>query len=338
MSTKRKMKVLITGGAGFIGSNLARKYLERGDEVYIVDDLSTGRFENISALLQQYPESLCFKQDTILNDEVMMEMSGTADVIIHLAAAVGVKYIIENPLSSMETNIVGTENVLKWARKFKKKLFIASSSEVYGDQEKAPLSEEDSVVYGPSVKLRWSYAASKLVDEFLALAYFRTFRLQVVICRLFNIIGPNQTGEYGMVVPRFIAQALKNEPLFVHGDGGQSRTFTYIEDAVRAIIDMVDNDRCLGEIINLGGSEEIRILDLAHKIIALTGSSAKIERVPFEQVYGKDFDDMRRRVPSLEKIGRLIGYKPRFSLDAALKRIIAETTLTKDADTDILTP
>ncbi len=316
---------MITGGAGFIGSNLARRYLERGDEVYIVDDLSTGKFENISGLLEQYPGMVYFKKDTILNDEIMMEMTGTVDVMIHLAAAVGVKYIIDNPLSSMETNIVGTENVLKWAKKFKKKIFIASSSEVYGDQEKAPLGEEDSVIYGPSVKLRWSYAASKLVDEFLALAYYRTLHIPVVICRLFNIIGPNQTGEYGMVVPRFIERALKNEPLLVHGDGQQSRTFTYIEDAVRAIIDMVDSDQCTGEIINLGGSEEIKILDLARKIISLTGSSAGIELVPFEKVYGKDFDDMRRRVPCLEKIQRLLGYSPQFDLDAALRKIIEET-------------
>jgi len=217
--------------------------------------------------------------------------------------------------------------VLKWAKKFKKKIFIASSSEVYGDQEKAPLEEEDSVIYGPSVKLRWSYAASKLVDEFLALANHRTLHIPVVICRFFNIIGPNQTGDYGMVVPRFIGQALSHEPLLVHGDGGQSRTFTYIEDAVRAIVEMVDNDQCIGEIINLGGREEIKIRELAQKIIDLTGSRSKIELVPFERVYGKDFDDMRRRVPSLEKIQRLIGYEPRFGLEEALKEIIGNRVI-----------
>lgn len=316
------MKVLITGGAGFIGSNLAKKYLEKGDEVYIIDNLSTGKYENISKLIKDYPQKIYFKQDTILNDEALMEMVGIVDVIIHLAAAVGVKYIIENPLNSMETNIVGTENVLKWAKKFKKKIFLASSSEVYGDQEKAPLSEEDSVIYGPSVKLRWSYAASKLVDEFLGLAYHRTLGIPVVICRLFNIIGANQTGEYGMVVPRFIDSALKNKVIEVHGDGTQTRTFTYIEDAVKAIMNIIDSSDCVGEIINIGGDEEISILSLAERIVHLTKSKSEINLIPYEQVYGKDFDDMKRRVPSLAKIQRLIGYKPRYGLDEALREII----------------
>ena len=316
------MRILITGGAGFIGSNLSRKYLERGDEVYIIDNLTTGRMENIAELIETHQKKLFFNKDSILNDTAMVEMTGTVDVIIHLAAAVGVKYIIDNPLESMEANIIGTENVLKWARKFKKKVFIASSSEVYGDQVKAPLQEEDSVVYGPSSKLRWSYAASKLVDEFLALAYYRTIGLPVIICRFFNIIGPNQTGEYGMVVPRFIDKALRNEPIPVFGDGSQTRTFTYIDDVVNAVTEMVDSEKCVGEIMNLGGEQEISVMALAEKIISLTKSKSKIEMIPYDQVYSKDFDDMRRRVPSIEKISRLIDYSPKYSLDQALVNII----------------
>jgi UDP-glucose 4-epimerase len=243
-------------------------------------------------------------------------------VVVHLAAAVGVKYIINNPLSAMETNIIGTENVLRGAKVFKKKIIIASSSEVYGDQVKAPLVEEDSVIFGPSVKLRWSYAASKLVDEFLALSYYRTLNIPVVICRFFNIIGPNQTGEYGMVVPRFVNQALKNEPLSVYGEGDQSRTFTFIEDAIGAILNMVDKDDCIGEIINIGGTEEIKIVDLAKKIIKISGSLSRIEFIPYKRVYGKDFDDMKRRVPSLKKAGKLLNFKPKYSLDESLKIII----------------
>jgi len=316
------MKLLVTGGAGFIGSNICRKYLERGDEVQIIDNLSTGKFENISDLLEKYPDKLSFEEDSILNDKLVMKLTSLADVVIHMAAAVGVKYIINNPLSAMETNIIGTENVLRGAKVFKKKIFIASSSEVYGDQEKAPLYEEDSVIFGPSVKLRWSYAASKLVDEFLALSYYRTLDIPVVICRFFNIIGPKQTGEYGMVVPRFIDQAVKNEPLLVYGDGNQTRTFTYIEDVLDAIMNMMGNEKCVGQIINIGGTEEIKILDLAKKIIQLSGSSSSIELVPYEKVYGKDFDDMKRRVPSLEKARKLLGFNPKYGLDDSLKIII----------------
>ena len=316
------MKVLITGGAGFIGSNLAKAYLELGDEVYIVDNLSTGSMDNIQPLLDSYPKLLRFTRDSILNDEIMMELTGICDSIVHLAAAVGVKYIIDNPLDAMETNIVGTEYVLKWAKKFRKKIFIASSSEVYGDQTKAPLREEDSVIYGPSVKLRWSYAASKLVDEFLSLANYRTVHLPVVICRFFNVIGPNQTGKYGMVVPRFIEKAKKNEPLPVFGDGSQTRTFTYIDDVVDAVIKMMETPECVGEIMNLGGDEEISIKDLAELIIELSGSSSKVEFIDYKDVYNQDFEDMRRRVPSLEKIRGLIGYNPEYDLKKALNKLI----------------
>ena len=316
------MKILITGGAGFIGSNLAKKYLERGDEVYIIDNLSTGNMENIEGIINSYKEQLYFYEDTILNDEIMMEPFGIADVIIHLAAAVGVKLIMEKPLLSMETNIIGTEHVLKWAKKFKKKVFIASSSEVYGDQTKAPLREEDSVIYGPSIKYRWSYAASKLVDEFLALAYYRTYNIKINICRFFNVIGPNQTGEYGMVVPRFIEKALKNETIPVYGDGSQTRTFTYIDDVVTAVVAIIDNENCVGEVMNIGGEQEISIKELAEKIVDLTRSESTIEFIPYENVYGKNFDDMRRRVPSLEKVNKLINYKPQYNLEKYLIEII----------------
>jgi UDP-glucose 4-epimerase len=296
--------------------------LEKGDTVYVVDNLSTGSYENISDLFEKYPDKLVYENDSILNDNVMKDVTENVDVVVHLAAAVGVKYIIENPLSAMETNILGTENVLKWVNKFKKKIFIASSSEVYGDQEKAPLSEEDSVIYGPSDKLRWSYAASKLVDEFIALAYYRTSNTPVVVGRLFNIIGTNQTGRYGMVVPGLIRQALKNEPLTVYGNGKQTRTFTYVEDTVWAIMKMMENPNCIGRIINIGGLEEISIYDLAKKIIALTNSSSEIKLVPYEKVYSKDFDDMRRRVPSLKKAKELINYQPEYNLEQSLKLII----------------
>jgi len=316
------VKILITGGAGFIGSNLAKKYLEKGDEVYIIDDLSTGSMDNIESLLKEYSGKIIFEKETILHDDILMEMTGIADVVVHLAAAVGVKYIIDNPLSSIETNIIGTENVLKWAKKFRKKVFIASSSEVYGDQDKASLSEEDSVIYGPSTKLRWSYAAAKLVDEFLSLSYHKTYNLPVLICRFFNVIGPNQTGEYGMVVPRFIDQALKDEPITVFGDGTQSRTFTYIDDIVDAIIKMIDSEECIGEIVNLGGEEEITIKALAEKIVVMTNSKSAIELIPYDKVYGKDFDDMKRRAPSIEKAKRLIGFSPKYDLEKALNAII----------------
>lgn len=316
------MKILITGGAGFIGSNLSRKYLERGDDVHIIDNLSTGKLENIADLLEKYPDRISFDEDSILNDKLVMKLTSLVDIVIHLAAAVGVKYIINNPLSAMETNIIGTENVLRGARVFNKKILIASSSEVYGDQEKAPLIEEDSVIFGPSVKLRWSYAASKLVDEFLALSYHRTLHIPVVICRFFNIIGPNQTGEYGMVVPRFVSQAIKNEPLLVYGDGTQTRTFTFIEDVLDAVVKMMESETCIGQIINIGGIEEINILNLAKKIIQLSGSSSSIELIPYEKVYGIDFDDMKRRVPSLDKAARLLQFNPRYGLEQSLKIII----------------
>ena len=319
------MKVLITGGAGFIGSHLAEAYLEKGDEVYIIDDLSTGSLENIEHLQKDNlsQERFFVHVDTILNHETMLELIGICDVVFHLAAAVGVQYILENPMDSIKTNIQGTEKVLELCAKFKKKVLIASSSEVYGKHAHAPLVETDNIVYGPSSKFRWSYAASKLMDEFTALAYFRTQGLKVTVARLFNTIGPRQTGAYGMVVPRFIAQALKNDPLTVYGDGNQTRTFTDVKDVVYAFMEMVENEQSFGEVFNLGGVEEITILDLARKIITLTESRSKIVLVPYEEAFGADFEDMLRRVPSVDKAKRLIGFQPNGQLDSILKRIIS---------------
>ena len=318
------MRVLITGGAGFIGSHLVEAYLERGDEVYIIDDLSTGSLENIESLQKNdhFRNRLFVHIDTILNHETMMELVGTCDTVFHLAAAVGVQYILNNPLESIKTNIQGTEKVLELCAKFKKKVLIASSSEVYGKHTHAPLVETDNIIYGPSSKFRWSYAASKLMDEFTALAYFRTKGLKVTIARLFNTIGARQTGTYGMVVPRLIVQALNNEPLTVYGDGRQTRTFTGVRDVVQEFMGMIEKDESFGQVYNIGGTEEISILDLAKKIIALSGSKSEIVLTPYEEAYEADFEDMMRRVPSVEKVFSLVGFKPDDNLDSILQNII----------------
>ncbi len=319
------MRILITGGAGFIGSHLAQAYLERGEEVYIIDDLSTGSLDNIKRLQEkeEYKRRFFVTIDTILNHEAMVELIGTCDMVFHLAAAVGVRYILENPLSSIKTNIQGTEKVLELCAKFKKRVLVASSSEVYGKHLHAPLAETDNIVYGPSSKFRWSYAASKLMDEFNALAYFRTKRLPVVIARLFNTVGPRQTGAYGMVIPRFVSQALKNEPLTVYGDGTQTRTFTYVKDVVGALMALLESDGATGEVFNVGGTEEITILDLARRIIREAGSESTVELIPYEKAFEKDFEDMQRRVPSIEKISQYIGFCPQTDLTTILKTVIA---------------
>lgn len=318
------MRVLITGGAGFIGSHLAEAYLRQGDEVYIIDDLSTGSLENLKPL-QDDPEfkgRLFTHIDTILNNALMMELVGICDVVFHLAAAVGVRYILENPLKSIKINVEGTEKVLELCAKFKKKVLIASSSEVYGKHLHAPLIETDNIIYGPTSKFRWSYAASKLMDEFTALAYFRTKGLRVIITRLFNTVGPRQTGRYGMVIPRFVSQALQNKPLTVYGDGTQTRTFTYVRDVVGALMGLMANDAAIGEVFNVGGTEEISILDLARRIIRETGSESECELIPYDDAFAKDFEDMQRRVPSIDKIREYIGFEPKTSLDAILKQVI----------------
>lgn len=318
------MRVLITGGAGFIGSHIAEAYLERGDEVYIIDDLSTGSLDNISHLKgnARFQKRIFVHIDSIHNRDIMLELVGTCDVVHHLAAAVGVQYILGHPMESIHTNIQGTEIVLELCNKFKKRVLVASTSEVYGKHLHAPLVESDNIIYGPSSKFRWSYAASKLMDEFMSLAYYRTTGLQVTIVRLFNTVGPRQTGTYGMVIPRFVGQALKNEPITVYGDGTQTRTFTYVKDVVWGLMNLIENEDAFGNVYNVGGLEEVSILDLAKKIVAATNSSSEIRLIPYDEAFGKDFEDMQRRVPSIEKINGLIGFDPKTPLDAILSKVI----------------
>jgi UDP-glucose 4-epimerase len=314
------VKILVTGGAGFIGSYLSEAYLSRGDEVYVIDDLSTGSLANIKHLTRN--PLFHFVNDTILNRDVMLELTGICDVVAHLAAAVGVKLIIDEPLKSIHTNIVGTEIVLELANKFRKKTLLASTSEVYGRNSRVPLAESDIRVYGPTDIARWSYAASKAMDEFLALAYYRTKQLPVIITRFFNTVGPRQTGQYGMVIPRFVGQALRNEPLTVYGEGTQTRSFTYVEDVVRGVIDLIDEPRAVGEIFNIGGSGEISVNELAARVKTLTGSASPIRHIPYDQAYQEGFEDMERRVPDISKVEKLIGYKNTCDLDKILSKVI----------------
>lgn len=318
------MRVLITGGAGFIGSHLTEAHLSKGDEVYIIDDLSTGSLDNIAHLQADEKRSgrLFVTIDTILNDEVMLELTGTCDMVYHMAAAVGVRYILENPLESIRTNIQGTDLVLNMCTKFKKKVLIASTSEVYGKHLHAPLIETDNIIYGPSSKFRWSYAAAKLMDEFTALAHYRQKGLPVVITRLFNTVGPRQTGAYGMVIPRFVKQALNSEPISVYGDGSQTRTFTYVKDVIEALMLLMETPNALGEVFNIGGTEEITMLALAERIKKLAGSSSEIQLIPYEKAFGKDFEDMQRRVPGIDKIHQATGFEPTTDLDQILTRVI----------------
>jgi UDP-glucose 4-epimerase len=257
-----------------------------------------------------------------MNHDLLLELVGTCDVVFHLAAAVGVQYILDHPLESIRTNIQGTEKVLELCNKFKKKVLVASTSEVYGKHTHAPLVESDNIIYGPSVKFRWSYAASKLMDEFSALAYHRTYGLKVIIARLFNTVGPRQTGAYGMVIPRFVEQALKGAPLTVYGDGSQTRTFTYVKDVVGALTALMDCEEAIGEVVNVGGTEEISIAGLANRVIEIVGSQSKLEFIPYDQAFGKDFEDMQRRVPGIEKIRNLIGFEPKISLQEIIKSVI----------------
>jgi UDP-glucose 4-epimerase len=318
------MKVLITGGAGFIGSHLAERYLELGHKVYVIDDLSTGRMENIAHLLSnpQYRDRLYFTRDSIFNQELLLNLVGICDMVIHLAAAVGVQYILDNPLSSLKTNIGGTEAVLGLCHRFQKKVMLASTSEVYGNQTHAPLRETDGCAYGPSTKARWSYAASKLLDEFMALGYHRAEGLPVVIVRFFNTVGPRQTGRYGMVIPRLVGQALRGETLTVYGDGLQSRTFTHVKDVVNAVTLLMDVPSAEGEVVNIGGVEEVSILDLAKRIIAKTGSKSQIQLIPYDVAFSKDFEDMQRRVPSTEKLTSLTGFRTSITLEVILDDVI----------------
>lgn len=314
------MKALITGGAGFIGSHLAEALVARGDEVYIIDNLSTGRIENLHGLLDE--KRVHARWHSILEDGVLQELVDEVEVIFHLAAAVGVRLILDKPVETIETNILGTEKVLQCAAKGRKKVVLASSSEVYGKNDQVPLREEDDGVLGPTSKSRWSYACSKAIDEFLALAYWREKAVPVVILRFFNTVGPRQTGRYGMVVPRFVQQALRVEPITVYGDGHQSRSFTAVDDAVAAMIALTLHPEAPGQVFNVGNGSEVTIHELACRVKALTESASSIVFIPYAKAYQEGFEDLRRRVPDIAKLRRFTGFEPRWDLDATLARVI----------------
>jgi len=314
------MKALVTGGAGFIGSHLAEKLLSAGNSVDVIDDLSTGSMRNIQGCREN--TAFQFVLGSAMDEQLMNMLVDRNDIIFHLAAAVGVNLIVREPVRTIETNIKGTEVVLEIAKKFRRPVVIASSSEVYGKSEKVPFSEDDDCVFGPTTFSRWSYACSKAIDEFLGLAYHRQFDLPVLILRFFNTVGERQTGQYGMVIPRFVRSALRGEPIQVYGDGKQTRCFGYVKDVVDGMIALIDDPESYGHVYNIGSTEEVSIEQLARRVKALTGSSSEIRYVPYEEAYSQAFDDLRRRVPSLEKIKNRIGYTPARSLDDTLKIII----------------
>jgi UDP-glucose 4-epimerase len=311
---------LITGGAGFIGSHLADAYLQRGDEVYAVDDLSTGSIENIQHLKAH--ERFHYTIDSVHNQPVVAELVDQCDVIFHLAAAVGVKLIVESPVRTIETNVRGTEVVLSLANKKKKKVLVASTSEVYGLSNQVPFREDGNLVMGATTKGRWSYACSKAIDEFLALAYWREKKLPTIVVRLFNTVGPRQTGQYGMVIPTFVKQALAGRPITVYGDGQQTRCFGYVGDIVGALVKLMDNPQAVGQVFNIGSNEEVTILELAERVKELTGSESEIVFVPYDEAYEEGFEDMPRRVPDITKVNSLVGFSPEMKLDGILQSVI----------------
>jgi len=315
------MKALITGGAGFIGSHLAEFLLKEGWEVRVIDDLSTGSIENIEHL-KPHPR-FSYVLDTVLNRPLMLELVDRADVVFHLAAAVGVRLIAEQPVRTIETNIKATELVLELCARKGKPVLISSTSEVYGKLDRPKFGEEDDLVLGPTSRSRWCYAASKIIDEFLARAYHRERGLPAVVVRVFNTIGPRQTGQYGMVVPRFVRQALLGEPITVYGDGTQRRSFTWVRDVVNAMVRLVQHPGTYGEVFNIGHTQETSILDLARLVKELTGSPSEIVFVPYEEAYEPGFEDIPRRLPDISKVQRLIGYRPTLDLPEMLERIIA---------------
>jgi UDP-glucose 4-epimerase len=314
------MKALITGGAGFIGSHLAERLLQCGHEVGVIDNLSTGSIENISHLKSD--SRFSYVIDTIDNESLLAEWIDGSDVVFHLAAAVGVKLIVERPVHTIETNVHGTEVVLKHANKKKKLVVIASTSEVYGKSTDIPFREGAELVLGATVKHRWAYACSKALDEFLALAYWKERKLPVVIVRLFNTVGPRQTGQYGMVLPTFVRQALGGQPITVFGDGRQSRSFTYVGDVVDALIALAIEPRAVGEVFNIGNNSEVTIRALAERVKQLTQSDSDIQYVPYDEAYEAGFEDMPRRVPDISKIKALIGFQPRLELDDMIRTVI----------------
>jgi len=314
------MHALITGGAGFIGSHLAEALLANGDSVFVLDNLSTGAMENIVHLKGR--AGFEYFIDSVENEGLLAELVDRSDVVFHFAAAVGVKLIVEQPVRTIETNVHGTEIVLKHANKKKKLVVIASTSEVYGKSEDVPFREDSDLVLGPTPKHRWAYACSKAIDEFLALAYWKERQLPVIVVRFFNTVGPRQTGQYGMVIPNFVRQALAGEAITVFGDGTQQRSFTHVADVVQALLKLVKEPKAVGQVINIGNTGEISIQKLAERVRELSGSKSPIKLVPYEEAYESGFEDMPRRVPDLSKVTALIGYKPRFSLDDILSQVI----------------
>jgi nucleoside-diphosphate-sugar epimerase len=316
------MKILITGGAGFIGSHLADKLIGEGHEITVIDDLSTGRYSNV-AHLEDTPNFRLII-DTVLNEKLMEELIRETDRVYHMASAVGVRLIMERPVKTIETIFRGTDVVLGFCSRYRKRVLIPSTSEVYGKGASIPFKEDDDLLTGATDKHRWAYACAKTLDEFLALAHWKETRLHVVVVRLFNTVGPRQTGQYGMVVPRFVHSAIKNEPITVHGDGTQARCFGHVHDIVEGLVKVLETPHCFGQVINLGNNEEVSIKQLADKAIEMTGSSSEIHFVPYEEAYGEGFEDMLRRVPSLEKAKRLIGYQPTRSLETIINDVANE--------------
>jgi UDP-glucose 4-epimerase len=315
------VRYLITGGAGFIGSHLAERLLSRGDRVVLLDNLSTGSMDNIRHLKSS--ERLQYHLDNIENRQLLAELVDDADIVIHLAAAVGVKLIVESPVRTIETNVNGTQMILEAACKKKKLVLTASTSEVYGKNTNVPFHEDADLVLGPTTKGRWSYAASKALDEFLALSYWKEKKLPVIVVRLFNTVGPRQTGRYGMVLPNFVKSALDNAPIQIYGNGKQSRCFCDVRDTVEGLIRLMDTSRSIGEVVNVGNTEEITIEDLAHRVKERTASNSPIEYVPYDQAYEPGFEDMMRRVPSVEKLHRLTGFRPQTPLNEIIDRVTA---------------
>jgi UDP-glucose 4-epimerase len=323
------MRYLITGGAGFIGSHLSEALLNRGEEVFVLDDLSTGSVENIRHLKSN--NSFHYVFDSIMNKHLLAELVDESDVIFHLAAAVGVRLIVESPVRTIETNVHGTQNVLDAASKKKKLVFTASTSEVYGKSDKVPFREDADLVLGPTSKGRWSYAASKALDEFLALSFWKEKKLPVIVARFFNTVGPRQTGRYGMVLPNFVRQALASEPITVYGTGRQSRCFCDVRDCVQAVVRLIGNDQAVGEVVNIGSTEEVSIEDLAHLVKQRTKSNSPITHIPYDQAYEPGFEDMPRRVPALEKLEELTGFRPVTPLVEIVDRVIAHCRKRKEA-------